>query len=102
PPTPSRLSTLFLHDALPILVWIPSPTRCAPSLASPNSSTKSASRSSGTPAGTRPFAEPRRGREVIPSAIPLRRLFQLGQIKPPADRKSTRLNSSHQINSYAV
>src|SRR5256884_4240546 len=30
------------------------------------------------------FAEPRRGREVIPSAIPLRRLFQLGQIKPPA------------------
>src|SRR5258708_34123457 len=33
---------------------------------------------------------------------PLQRLEERGQVEVPEDRKSTRLNSSHQIISYAV
>src|SRR5207244_6570879 len=82
-PASSSPSTLSLHDALPI-----SPPRCGPSDALASASLP----------GTRPLwrAPGRRLRDRPRGAaggIPSR---------PGADRKSTRLNSSHQIISYAV
>src|SRR5207244_9116200 len=90
---PSAICALSLHDALPIF----DPDRA------------DAARRAGPRRVERALLERRRrrndvggescGRVARGRAIARERSFRLGEIK---DRKSTRLNSSHQIISYAV
>src|SRR5207244_8286899 len=95
PVSSSHIYTLSLHDALPILTFS--------SFASENTAE--------TKAGEQPFAGIAFGKgdgdnvyarlTDEPFVVAVRRGL-LGQISADPDRKSTRLNSSHQIISYAV
>src|SRR5207244_7735961 len=98
---PLRCASLSLHDALPIfsrhLGAIASPRRFHPSVDRTPSSKRLRTRTR-----TRPTPPParRQRRWALPPALPLRTAFC--DCHPQRDRKSTRLNSSHQIISYAV
>src|SRR5207244_11506725 len=85
-PPPPQLSTLSLHDALPIL------RRPAP---------HGRRLERAGPAGRRVAAVERRPLRRVRPLEPALRGVRLRPARP-ADRKSTRLNSSHQIISYAV
>src|SRR5438552_11055193 len=83
-PSLSALAPLSLHDALPI-------SRCAARSAWAGRATASMTRSSPRPASGCSLAGLGELRVIEAVALPAQ-----------ADRKSTRLNSSHQINSYAA
>src|SRR5688500_19560350 len=80
PPSPPQLSALSLHDALPI--WR-APPRARP----------------GAGPAAAPDAAPR---DRAPRRSDRGRRGRLARGLPPGDRKSTRLNSSHLVISYAV
>src|SRR5207244_11478480 len=90
---PRALSTLSLHDALPICVhrvlsihW--HLVQCA--------TAGDAYRLTRAPFGSTPWHDGRQ-RDIVQVCLVSRRASD-----PGSDRKSTRLNSSHQIISYAV
>src|SRR5207244_12706144 len=89
-PTPTPTSTLSLHDALPIS---PHPEKRGPK---PRRTSRKRTRNPQAPNRTSRPARAKR-RPKVQRERPRERLSGAFQ-----DRKSTRLNSSHQINSYAV
>src|SRR5690606_42017204 len=81
--------TLSLHDALPILLWLPLPAALKISVAKshdPPGNASSVTSASSTPS------------PVVPALLST----VTGAAGPFIDRKSTRLNSSHVKISYAV
>src|SRR5207244_5855312 len=102
PPSTSPLLTLSLHDALPIWPSF-SVDRRWKSRHRSRSRSSSTANSRGRPRhGSRSFlarcdCECRRTGELVHEV-----LAELEPLEPLLDRKSIRLNSSHQIISYAV
>src|SRR5207253_9812793 len=90
PTSPTDIHTLSLHDALPILVV--AQTRAAGNVDFLKVHTSFA-------VAVHVFAYPSRD-----PAASVDRVLEMNfrQVAPPADRKSTRLNSSHVAISYAV
>src|SRR5205085_8637156 len=91
PPPPTSIYTLSLHDALPIL-------RHRPDL-HPDPASRTV-RIPGRPDMI--TLRPRRGRRLSTRRRTLAGLISLLLLAAGADRKSTRLNSSHSQISYAV
>src|SRR5207244_9560572 len=92
-PPPTDTSTLSLHDALPISTVHPTAS----------STTTYVVAASGPPAGSSSSTRTWSSRMIrTPSPTRSRRGITSAVVTGTEDRKSTRLNSSHQIISYAV
>src|SRR5206468_10511417 len=95
---PTHLSTLSLHDALPISTWLGRPPS-SPSGSSPGRSTSSGRSADGPGASLRDRTVRLRAAASARARQPRAHLPHHGDGAlgggPPPDRKSTRLNSSH-------
>src|SRR5437867_6097612 len=90
-PPPSELSTLSLHDALPIFVG---------SLLRPPDLLEARAAVESGRLSAREFK--RIEDRAVDEAVRLQEAAGLDVVTDGEDRKSTRLNSSHRTNSYAV